>query len=256
MKHAPGLLVGSVIALGCSSTLPAQEKPAERPKIIAVSPLTLMPGANVHLKIRGLKLRDATEVRVSGAPAGVRAEIVEKKAAEVPNGLDGKLFGDTLVEVTLPVPDEPSAVGIHLSVITPSGTTPTAEVRIALPGSFVPEKEPNNGFREAQPTEFKRTIFGTVKEDKDVDVFRFAAQSGQRIVAEIFAARGPSLLDPVLTLCTAQGQILATSDDSLGRDARLEARLTSTGDYLLVVQDAHDRGTVWHGYELMLGEAE
>jgi hypothetical protein len=84
-------------------------------------------------------------------------------------------------------------------------------------------------------------------------VFRFRGAAGQQIAAEIFARRAGSLLDSVLTLYDSRGALLITNDDAdKNADSRLTTTVPADGDYLLSVQDAHDRGSPWHAYELSL----
>lgn len=244
------IIVASFLLL----TARAQEKKADAPRVIALSPLTISPGTTVTLKVRGAKLANATEVRFPAA-AGVKATLKEKKAAEVPNGLDAKDVGDTQLEaeVVLPADLAPGALGF--AVVTPEGTATGGSVQVREAAQLILEKEPDNGFRDAQPIEFGRVIAGGIKEDKDVDVFRFAGHARQKITAEVAAPQNGSLLDPALMLFDAAGQILAVNDDvATSRDAQLEIELPADGPYFLSVTDAHDRGGAWHNYELSLRE--
>lgn len=242
------LLVAALVA----GPVYAQDKKPDVPRITAVAPFGLLPGKETTLKIRGVKLSNATEVRL---PGGLKAEIKEKKTADVPNGLDAKDVGDTQLEVKLTVPADRPAGPLALSVVTPEGITAPRELRILDAANCVDEKEPNGGLREAQPIEFGKTLRATIKEDKDVDVFRFTGKSGQRIAVEVFAARGASLLDSTVTLMDARGHVLASADDSATRDSQLIHPLPADGPFFLIVQDAHDRGGSWHGYTLTVKEA-
>jgi Bacterial pre-peptidase C-terminal domain len=239
------------VALLAAVHLRAEDQKPDSPRITAIAPLDLIPGQETTLRIRGLKLSNATEVRFPGV---IKAEIKEKKAAEIPNGLDAKDVGDTQLEVKLIVPGDLPAGPLALSIVTPDGTTAPRELRVLDVANCVDEKEPNGSFREAQSIELGKTLRGTIKEDKDVDVFQFDGKTGQRIAAEVFAARGASLLDSALTLLDARGHQLACADDSLTRDSQLTLTLPADGRYFLTVQDAHDRGSAWHGYELSVKE--
>ena len=229
----------------------AEDQKPDTPRITAIAPLDVVRGQETTLRIRGVKLSNATEVRFPGA---LKAEIKEKKAADIPNGLDAKDVGDTQLEVKLTVPADLPAGPLALSAVTPEGTTAPRELRVLDAANCVDEKEPNGSLREAQTIEPGKTVRGTIKEDKDVDVFQFTGKAGQRIAAEIFAARGASLLDSVLTLLDSRGHQLACADDSLSRDSQLTLTLPADGRYFLIVQDAHDRGGAWHGYELTVKE--
>jgi len=212
-----------------------------------------VPGVNVTLKIRGVKLNEVSEVSFPGT-AGLKAEIKEKKAAEIPNGLDAKDVGDTQVEVSLTVPADLPPGKITLAMNTPEGAA-TASLLVREAALLVDEKEPNGGFAEAQPIEWGRTIRGSVKEDKDVDVFQFKGQAKQNVLVEVAANCCGSLLDAALTLFDARGQIVASCDDTPGsHDPLLRVTLPADGTYFLSLYDAHDRGGAWHPYELTLKE--
>jgi hypothetical protein len=229
------------------------QEPAGPPAIMAISPVAIVRGAKASLRIRGIKLLDTSSVKFPGASGTLVAEIKEKKKAEVPNGLELKDVGDTQVEVAFEVPAEFPAGDLAISLVTPHGTTAPRAIRVVVaPESLVDEKEPNGGFREAQPIESNQSVRATIANDKDVDVFVFTAPAHGTIDAEVVAARRASLLDPLLTLVDAHGNILATSDDTSGRDAQLSVRNAEGGRVFVVVQDANDRGSAWHSYEFIV----
>jgi len=232
----------------------AQDKKAtDGPRITAIAPLSVAPGGKATLLIRGLKLTDATAFVFPGAPA-LTAEIKTKKAAELPAGAEAKDIGDTQLEAVLTVPAEQPIGTVTFRIDTPGGNTPTRELRIAATAGTLEEKEPNDGFREAQPCELGRTIRGTLKSDKDVDVFGFNGTAKTKVTAEVFAARGGSLLDSVLNAIDPKGHVLATNDDANERDAQLTFEVPAGGRFMIAIQDAGDRGSAWHGYELLVKE--
>ena len=244
------LMIGSFVAL----TTRAQEKKPDGPRVTAISPITVSPGTTVTLKVRGAKLSTATEVRFPTAPS-VKVTLGEKKSADVPAGLDAKDIGDTQLEAELILPCDVAPGLLGFVVITPDGTATGGSVRVRAAAQLLAEKEPDNGFREAQPIELGGLMVGSIKEDKDVDVFRFAGRARQRITADVIAPPSGSLLDPALTVFDASGQILATNDDvAPSRDARVEIELSADGAYFFCVTDAHDRGGVWHNYEFSVHE--
>src|SRR3954462_1586495 len=88
------LIVGTGIAVSCP-VLAQEKKPSDAPRIIAVAPLEVTRGTKTTLRFRGLKLDDATAVKVTPTSAELSATIVEKKKATVPNGAEAKAVGDT-----------------------------------------------------------------------------------------------------------------------------------------------------------------
>jgi hypothetical protein len=76
-----------------------------------------------------------------------------------------------------------------------------------------------------------------------------SAKAGQKIRAEVIAARRGSAVDGILTAFDTSGRLLATSDDAADSvDPILSLTAPADGDYLIVVQDAHDRGGGTHPY--------
>ena len=68
---------------------PAQEKKKDEdkgPRVTMVSPLAVAPGAAATLKVRGLRLAEATEVRSPEANPAVKAVIKSKGKAEMSQG--------------------------------------------------------------------------------------------------------------------------------------------------------------------------
>lgn len=246
------LLLPVLLAAG---PLVAQVKKPDGPRIVTHSPIALFPGATTMLKVRGAKLNNATEVSIEGANVPVKVRLTEKKTVEVPNGLDAKDVGDSLVVAEVVAPADLALGVVRLGIAGPDGDA-SVELRVVAASAGSDEKEPNNGFRDAQPIACGQTIRGGIKEDKDVDTFQFTGRAGQRISASILAARAGSLLDGVLTLFDERGSILAINDDFDGRDPRLTFALPANGKYFLTVTDANDRGGEWHRYELSLEDAK
>lgn len=236
------------------TSVEAQPK-KDGPKIIGTAPLGVVPGTAVKLTIRGLKLDTATEVRVGESRDSVK--ILNKSKVMPPNQVPPTLVGDTQVQVELKLPPNIKGPTVPLVVITPEGET-TAHALLVDSEPLVAEKEPNNGFRQAQPVQLGQIIDGLISQNQDVDVFRFDGSAGQRVVIEVFASRHGSPLDPVLTLFDAAGNILAVDDDGAGHanDARLEITLRQSGMFYLSVADAHDLGGPTHFYRLRMTQGK
>lgn len=251
VRSIVGLSVVVLLAM-VALRVDAADKDAKGPEILAVDSVSLVPGTNVVLRLRGLKLDGARELRISGARGAVTSEIREAKKSDPPSGLEAKHVGDIRVEVGLVVPPELAPGDWEIRLVTPAGETPPRKLRVVDPAGRVEEREPNGGFREAQAVEAGQVIRGRIQSDKDVDVYRVKGRAETRFTAEVFAARGGSLLDGVLSIYDARGRLLAAQDEGEGgdRDPRIECLLPADGDYFLVVVDAHDRGGEWHPYEL------
>lgn len=254
------LLLGRLVLLPCVlfvfwGSLAAQEKKIEGPRITSFAPQRLVPGAKTVLRVLGHKLSGALEVRFAEGSGLVPVPVREKKAAELPKGLEAKDAGDTQFEVELDIPAAFPEGDLVLSVATINGITPARAIRVAGGEAALEEKEPNNGFREAQALAVGGMVFGAIGVDKDVDVYVVSVRGARRVRAEIFANRRSSLLDAVLSVYDGAGRLLASNDDFKERDPRIECGLPADGKIFVTISDAHDRGSVWHGYELRVSEA-
>jgi hypothetical protein len=233
-------------------------KKKDAPKVLCVAPLAVRPGVKTTVRLRGAGLDAATDVRFPDARSGaVEATLKSKGKADTIKGFDAKAVGDTQVEFELTVPDDARA-GAELAVVvvTPAGETEPRKLPVLDAASVVEEKEPNDGFREAQPIEYGKTVLGAIVQEGDVDVFRLDGKAGQSIVAEVQAGKLGSPLDSLLTLYDAHGQVVALNDDApgadAGKDSKLAATFPSDGVYYLALSDANDHGSPLHAYRLVV----
>jgi hypothetical protein len=244
-----GFLV--VIAFQFCVVARADDPKKEPAGITAVDPASLIAGSKVSLKIRGFKLKEATEIRFPKAP-GVKAEIKEKKDAAQPAGLENKQVGESQIVLELTLPADLQVGSLEYVVVTPAGEAP-GRVTIVAPAQVMDEKEPNNGFRNAQKLEPGKAVRGAIQPDKDVDVFEYAAGAGKKI--KVSVTGGSSLLmDAALSCYDSHGHLLAMADDTDGRDPSLTLTPAADGPVFLCVSDAHDKGGEWHSYLLTVEE--
>jgi hypothetical protein len=237
----------AALALGALSGF-ADEKKDDAPQIVAIKPLRVLVGEKQIVRLRGVKLKDATAVQAT-PPLDVKVK--EKKDAAVPTGSEAKDVGDQELAIELTVPADFSPKTISIEAIAPAGRTAAREIGVIAKDDEVREREPNNGFREAQPWNNAKPITGSIESDKDVDVFKIDTQAEKPLTIRVIAASAGSLLDPVLTLFDADGHLLATADDAdATRDALLGFVPKIDGPVFLVVSDANDRSTAWHEYRL------
>jgi hypothetical protein len=218
-------------------------------------PLGAAPGAITKITIRGLKLDGATAVRFQDGK--VTAKILSKGKAAVPNMIPPERMGNTQVVVEVTLPKRVTAGSLPFMVVTPGGETKPHPLLVEAALPVVAEKEPNDGFRQAQKIKIPQVVQGTIDRPKDVDVFRFEGKAGMKIVCEVLAARYGSGLDSILTLYDAGGHEVASNDDTERMtDSRLEVALPKTGTYYLSLIDAHDQGGPTHPYRLVVKQAK
>jgi hypothetical protein len=225
-----------------------KDKPKDEAKVILAQPFGVAPGKTTKLTLRGLKLDGAKEVKASKGTA----KLLKKGKVAVPQMMEAKDVGDSQVEAELTLPADVTGEEVEVTVVVSDEVKATRKVFIDRTPP-VAEKEPNDGFDTAQAVKIGQTIDGSISRAQDVDVFRFEAKAGDKVVIEVFAARLGSALDSLLQLYDADKQILATCDDIQdSTDSRLEVTLEKAGTYYVSVTDAHDQGGPLHPYRLVI----
>src|SRR5262249_2366209 len=123
-------------------------------------------------------------------------------------------------------------------------TNPTTLIVSPLPQ--VIEQEPNDTPETATRVTLPCGINGRVGKKLDLDHFVFAAKKGQALRFEVKARRfGTCLrssLDRMIEILTPKGAVLASNDDTFGKDAALVFTPPADGDYVLCVRDLNNKG--------------
>ena len=230
-----------------------EEKKPDPPRIALLVPLAASIGTTNQIKIRGQNLTNVTEVRFTNETVKVEIVIKAKGKAELPKDADAKKVGDTQLEIELTVPAETGPATNWFIVVSPDGQSEPKPLLFLPTASLIEEQEPNGAFRAPQDVAPGRSISGGIREPGDVDVFRFSGKAGQKVTAEVYASAAGSSLDSLLTLYDGTRHFMASNDDSPNTiDAAIRFKLPRDGDYLLVLQDAHDRGGPGHVYLLAI----
>src|SRR5262249_11941755 len=95
-------------------------------------------------------------------------------------------------------------------------------------------------------------VSGRISTENETDSFLIHAAKGQRFIFEVEARRLGSALDPILSLEDAKGKELASNDDAVGKDSRLEWEAPEAGSYTLLLRDLNNRGGPEFVYHLTL----
>ncbi len=153
-----------------------------------------------------------------------------------------------------------AATGLYpVRVLTPDGVsnvvlfsvgefTEVEEIESAQP------KRPNNFPAEAQEIKTPVTVNGTLR-GPDIDIYKFTARAGQKLVFEVEARRAGSAIDPAIEILDSSGKEIASSEDapSLGVDARVEASFAKAGEYFVRVHDSKFSEQAQDFYRLKVG---
>src|SRR5206468_1389547 len=174
----------------------------EIPYVISAFPMGGRPGASLPLELDGYNLGEAKTIPVTlpSTPRGAAP-----MALALPGGLSNP--------VTLAVEET---------------ETPETEIK---------EAEPNDAAARAQRIPVPGTVNGRIcvvgaSSGSDVDCYRFRAEKGRKLVLEVFARRYGSELDSLLAVTDAAGKELASNDDAVGKDSRLEFTPPESGEYI------------------------
>lgn len=247
-----------LLALAAPSSAQKKDAPKKEvpPKVIVVPQLGVDPGKTTKLTVRGLGIDTATEVQLQEPKA--RGKILGKgKKVGVPNNADPNRLGDSEIEIEVSLPPEVPGRTVPFSLVGPGGESQPHQLIVNGETPRTPEKEPNQGFRQAHTISIPSTIDGKVHEPQDVDVFRFDGKAGQTIRAEVQARRFGSPLEPMLYLYDSSNQLLATAEAaSVGSDPVLDFKFSRDGTYYLTLLDANDQGGSIFVYRLHLSSRD
>lgn len=238
-----------VIVGMCSLLVVRAEEKTVPPVVKGTAPLGIVDGMTVPLLIRGFKLGEITELKFPQLKTSPVFRIKSKGAAPGVQRVPTEKIGDTQVEVELTLPVDTPPGTTTFIVIGPKGQSEPRKLVVLESTKTVAEKEPNDGFGQAQEVTLGQTITGVLKGDQNADVFRFTAEAGQRVKIEVQAAQLGSLLNPFVLLHDADGQLLMEMDDGPnGTDPVLEITLPKTGRYFLSIRDADSTSSPIHAY--------
>ena len=254
------VLCGSMVlmaALGHAQ----DKKPDNTPQLLIATPLGVVAGQPTKIVLRGKRLDEVKELRLNGQ---VAAKILSKGKTAVPQKQDVNRVGDSQLEVELTLPADTKPGDCELVAVTDAGMSAPFSLFVDATAP-VAEKEPNDGFRQAQEIKLSDVVEGSLHQPQNVDVFRFEATAGDKIVCEVIAARRGSALDATLTLFDSRQRLIDSNDDQperdgltgwATRDSRIEIMVPTTGMIYVVLQDAHDQGGPAHPYRLRVARAE
>jgi hypothetical protein len=252
------LLCLLVLPFALTSTTSSQDKkPPDAkkeppPKVLYAVPLVAKPGEKQKLALRGKNLAAVKEVKVSGTE-NAKVKVLGAKAVGVPNNYPGDRVGDSEVELELELPKDVKPGAVKLTAVGPGGESNayTLLIRDELP--VVLEKEENGGFDTAQPITVPCAIEGTIKGERDVDVFKFEAKKGEKVRVEVAALRYGSPVDGYLVVYNAKGNTVGSGDDvTAAPDPGLVMTIPADGAYFITLIDAHDMGGANFGYRLVV----
>lgn len=228
-----------------------EPKAPEPPRILAALPLGVEAGAKASLTLRGVNLTNASGIYLSGLAPAPPVTLKSRAGAEKVEGFEPARVGDQQVEVEFTLPtNAPSGANLSLVASNIAGLSPAFPLMCVPAGKLVTEKEPNNGFREAQAVGAGVFIRGALESPNDVDVIQLEVSAGKTLEAEVFAERLGSTLDASLTLFDPSGAILEFNDDQHGKDPFVAHKFAKAGKCLIAVTSVNEKAGKTHHYLL------
>jgi hypothetical protein len=149
----------------------------------------------------------------------------------------------TRAKVALQAPARPGLQTVHLDLGN-GKTDPVPFLVSTLPQ--VMEQEPNDTPEQATRVTIPCGINGRIEKPRDLDHFVFKATKGKTMRFEVHARRFGTLLrsslDSVLEVMTPKGMVLASNDDTNGKDAAILFTPPADGDYIVRIRDLNSKG--------------
>ncbi|MFO0825780.1 MAG: PPC domain-containing protein [Gemmataceae bacterium] len=185
-------------------------------------------------------------------------QVGRRREGEVPLGEGGRAnypaerIGDSEVQLELDLPKDAKPGEVKLTAIGPGGDSNAYVLLIRDAVPVIAEKEPNDGFEQAQPLTLPCAVEATIKNERDVDVFKIEGKKGDKLRIEVQAARFGSPVDAMCVLYSVGREAVASADTANAPDPVIVVTLPKDGPYFLSIQDANDLGGGNFGYRLLV----
>lgn len=156
-----------------------------------------------------------------------------------------------MVAWTVPADSSPGMREVQLR----EGSALTNPVPLLV--SDLPERlEPEGDTPAARRISIPCGVSGRISQENEVDRYPFHAAKGLALVFEVEARRYGSALDSFLSVVDAGGKELASNDDAVGKDSRLDWTAPADGEYAVLVRDLNGRGGPEYVYHLVARPAQ
>jgi hypothetical protein len=224
----------------------------------STTPVVVQRGKTSEINVRSNFTLDGAYKVLFDQP-GITAKFLETKPIDAPRKGRGRPGYPFRFSVDVPAEQLP---GIYeYRIATKTAVSSVAHLMVTdLPVIAEDEKTENGLPKNAQVVTVPSAIAGTCEKTEDVDCYRITAKAGQSVTFEVFAQRvteavhsmqsgnGTYLMNPLLTLMTTTGQVLAQNDNYVGGDAFIAHTFAADGDYVIAVQDARYIGNTKYVY--------
>lgn len=216
----------------------------------------------VHAQMPQIRL---TSIHPAGAQKGAAVDVTIAGGTDLDEagGLYFSHPGITAVQKTQMVDGKPQPIANQFTV-TIAGDVPAGVYDLRVRGLFglsnprtfsvverksILEAEPNNQPEKAQPVELNTVVFGRSDGGADIDWYKFTAQAGQRVLAEVVTGRIDSRMEAVLELYAGGRRLLRHAPAGYS-DVVIDFTAPADGEYLLRIHDRVFGGSAEYPYQL------
>jgi len=141
-----------------------------------------------------------------------------------------------------------------IRIATPQGVSTVGQL-VVVRDPVIAEAAKNDKPEDAQQVSLPASLCGCVEKAEDVDYWKFHAEAGQSFAFQVRAARLEDSIhdlqnhvDPILTLRSPTGAVLATSDNFFFADPVIAHKFEAAGDYLVEIRDVRYEGNQYWEY--------
>jgi hypothetical protein len=249
MNAARCLAICAALILAISASRCAAQ--TAYPMLMSLRPVAVQVGTTKELTVSSrYSMAGAYQVLISGQ--GVAAEVIpsEKKSDDSAK----KTTTDKIkIKVSAAANAMPGVRDVRLA--TPQGVSTIGQLVISRE-RVIAVSATNDTPAKAQPITLPAAVCGAIEKNEDVDYYQFHAEAGQSLVFRVRCARLEDRIhdlqthaDPILTLRTASGATLATSDNNeYYADPLVAYQFAQAGEYLLEIRDVRYQGNQYWEY--------
>jgi hypothetical protein len=221
------------------------------PMLMSLRPVAVQCGSSAEIEVKSrYSMAGAYQVLVDGD--GVAAEVIPAETKQ--EDPTKKPAAEKLkIKVTAASDAQPGVRDVRIA--TPQGVSTVAQL-VVVRDPVVSEQSPNETPAQAQEIAWPAAICGAIEKAEDVDYYKLRVAADSSLAIHVRCARLQDRIhdlqthaDPIITLRTATGATLATSDNNIYyADPVLVHHFDEAGDYLLEIRDVRFQGNQYWEY--------
>jgi hypothetical protein len=230
--------------------LPAARAQMAYPMVMSARPIAIQAGTSSECTIHSrYTMHGAYQVLVTGG--GISAEVLHPPAKPEDAQKKPEL---TQMKVRFTAAADALSGVRDFRIATPQGVSTVGQL-VVVRDPVIAESANNDKPEQAQQVSLPAALCGTVEKAEDVDYFKFHVEAGQSLAFHVRCARLQDAIhdlqnhcDPILTLRSATGTVLASSDNFFFADPVIAHKFDQAGDYLLEIRDVRYEGNQYWEY--------